>query len=178
MSPTAVESVAVIGAGPLGTRLALHCARAGFPVTLEDIMAGSLRRAADELAEAMARDVTTGRVTAEVAEQIRGRIAFASSVDDAAREATVVIEAVPDESESKLEIIVLLDKLCRPGTILATTATCLTVDEMAAMTFRPGDVVGLRTEAAPAGGLAVELVAGSGTSPQTVARLMKLAIPR
>jgi 3-hydroxybutyryl-CoA dehydrogenase len=173
-----VESVAVIGAGPLGTRLALHCARAGFPTTLEDLMAGSLRRASDELAATVAKDVAAGRLTAEDAEQIRSRVTFASSVDDAAREADVVIECVPDESESKLEIIVLLDKLCRPGTILATTATCLSVEDMAAMTFRPGEVVGLLTEATPEGGLSVELVAGPGTSSQTVARLLKLAVPR
>ncbi len=170
-----LQAVAVIGAGPLGMQFALHCARAGYRTILEDILPASLRRAADQLAAAVAAEVVRGELTAAAGEQIRGRVEFATSVEEAARQADLVIEAVPDESESKLEIIVFLDKLCRPGTILATTATCLTVADMAGMTFRATHVVGLLGRYSPSGQFEVELVAGPDTAAETMASLVPLA---
>ncbi len=170
-----VNTVAVIGARSLGASLALYSARAGFRTILEDIVPASLRRASHEVQTALAAEVACGALTAAAAEQSLARIEFATSVEEAARQADLVIEAVPDECESKLEIVVFLDKLCRPGTILATTATCLTVADLAAMTFRPDRVVGLLFVPEAGARLTLTVVAGPGTSAKTMASLLALS---
>ena len=68
---------------------------------------------------------------------------YAGSVEEAAREADFVIEAVPDEMESKIEIFTLLDKICRPATILASNTSCLSVTEIASVTYRMEKCVGM-----------------------------------
>ena len=72
------------------------------------------------------------------------RVEYADSVEDAAREADFVIEAVPDEMESKIEIFTLLDKVCRPATILASNTSSLSVTEIASVTYRAKKCVGMR----------------------------------
>jgi 3-hydroxybutyryl-CoA dehydrogenase len=71
------------------------------------------------------------------------RLEYAGSVDEAAREADLVIEAVPEEMESKVEIFTLLDKICRPGTILASNTSSLSVTEIASVTYRVKQCVGM-----------------------------------
>ena len=72
------------------------------------------------------------------------RVRYAGSVEEAAREADFVIEAVPDEMESKIEIFTLLDKICRPATILASNTSSLSVTEIASVTYRTEKCVGMR----------------------------------
>jgi 3-hydroxybutyryl-CoA dehydrogenase len=68
---------------------------------------------------------------------------YAGSVEEAAREADLVIEAVPEEMESKIEIFTLLDKICRPGTILASNTSSLSVTEIASVTYRTKKCLGM-----------------------------------
>ena len=68
---------------------------------------------------------------------------YADSVEGAAREADLVIEAVPEEMESKIEIFTLLDKICRPATILASNISCLSVTDIASVTYRAKKCVGM-----------------------------------
>src|SRR5262249_18762247 len=83
------------------------------------------------------------KVTSVDAEAAAGRIEYADSVEAAAREADLVIEAVPEELESKIEIFTLLDKVCRPGTILASNTSSLSVTEIAGVTYRASKCVGM-----------------------------------
>ncbi len=71
------------------------------------------------------------------------RIEYAGTVEEAARAADLVIEAVPEEMESKIEIFTLLDKICRPETILASNTSSLSVTEIASVTYRPKKCVGM-----------------------------------
>jgi 3-hydroxybutyryl-CoA dehydrogenase len=82
-------------------------------------------------------------VTARDADQAFARLGYASSVEEAAREADLVIEAVPEEMESKIEIFTLLDKICRPGTILASNTSSLSLTEVASVTYRATKIVGM-----------------------------------
>ena len=87
--------------------------------------------------------VELGKVNAGDADAAFSRIEYAGSVDEAARPADLVIEAVPEEMESKIEIFTLLDKICRPTTILASNTSSLSVTEIASVTYRAKKCVGM-----------------------------------
>ena len=133
MNP-AVITVAIIGAGPLGRRLAFHAARAGFRVILEDVMPASLRHAEEALRE-------------ELGPSAMPLVGFARTVEDAVRDADLAIDCVPDELESKLEIFSLLDRMAPPRTIFATPTTNLSIADLASCTYRPGQCIGLAVDA-------------------------------
>jgi len=90
-------------------------------------------------------------------------------VEEAARPADLVIEAVPDEMESKLEIFTLLDRICRPQTILASTTSSLSVSEIASISYRPGKILGMRFVQPVEEMQVLELVRGPGTEDATIA---------
>lgn len=122
------KTVAVIGAGPLGRWLALAAARAGFRVMLEDVMPSNLHHAQEELR----RQLSPPEAGAGIE-----NIAFMHSIEDAVREADLAIDCVPDELESKLEILWLLDRMAPPRTVLATPTTNLSIADLANCTYRP-----------------------------------------
>src|ERR1051326_2711258 len=115
-----IRTITVIGAGIRGREIAQICALGGFRTILEDILPATLRQAEDEIRSAFQRAIGAGELTRAQADAALARIEYASSVEQAAREADLVIEAVPEELESKIEIFTLLDKVARPATILAS----------------------------------------------------------
>jgi len=137
-----VTTVAIIGAGPLGRRLALGAARAGFRVLLEDVMPANLHHARESIRQ-------------ELDPHALPAVAFVSSIEDAVREADLVIDCVPDELESKLEILWLLDRMAPPRAVFATPSMRLSIADLAACTYRADRCIAI---AAPA----EELTAGEG----------------
>lgn len=138
-----VRTVAVIGAGIMGRGIAHAAALGGYRTILEDILPSALRRAGDEIRANLDKAVELGKVTADEAQGAMGRMEYAGAVDEVARAADLVIEAVPEEMESKIEIFTLLDKICRPETILASNTSSLSVTEIASVTYRPKKCVGM-----------------------------------
>src|SRR6201997_3707302 len=138
-----VKTVAVIGAGIMGRGIAQVAARGGYRTILEDLLPNALRRAESEIRIQLDRAAESGGVTADAAKAAFSRLEFAGSVEDAARQADLVIEAVPEELESKLEIFTLLDKICRPGTILASNTSSLSITEIASVSYRAKKCVGM-----------------------------------
>jgi 3-hydroxybutyryl-CoA dehydrogenase len=138
-----VRTVAVIGAGIMGRGIAHAAAIGGYRTILEDILPTTLRKAEVEIRTNLDKAVELGKVTKTDAEEALGRIEYASSVEQAAREADLVIEAVPEEMESKIEIFTLLDKVSRPHTILASNTSSLSVTEIASVTYRARNCVGM-----------------------------------
>ena len=162
-SKPGLSTVAIIGAGPLGRWLVLSAARAGFRVLLEDVMPANLHHA---------REALRGQLGPEAFLGAAPNVALVSTIEDAVRTADLAIDCVPDELESKLEILWLLDRMAPPRTVLATPTTRLSIADLANCTCRPDKCVSIAAEAS-------SLAAGSSnqillrttarTSPQTVA---------
>ena len=138
-----VKTIAVIGAGIMGRGIAHAAAVGGYRTILEDILPNALRRAETEIRANLDKSVELGKVTSADADAAFGRLEYASSVEEAARQADLVIEAVPEEMESKIEIFTLLDKVCRPTTILASNTSSLSITEIASVTYRAKKIVGM-----------------------------------
>ena len=138
-----VRTIAVIGAGIIGRGIAHAATLGGYRTILEDLFPNALRKAETEIRASLDQAVKLGQVNASDAEAAFSRLECAGSVDEAAREADLVIEAVPEEMESKIEIFTILDKICRPITILASNTSSLSVTEIASVTYRAKRCVGM-----------------------------------
>ena len=138
-----IKTVAVIGAGIMGRGIAHAAALGGYRAILEDLLPNALRKAETEIRANLDKAVELGKVNAADAHAALSRIEYAGSVDDAARQADLVIEAVPEEMESKIEIFTLLDKICRPSTILASNTSSLSITEISSVTYRAKKCVGM-----------------------------------
>jgi len=162
------ETVAIIGAGPLGRWLALQAARGGFRVLLEDVMPRNLHHAQEILRQQLGPEVLGNE---------RGPgVRFVSTIEDAVREADLAIDCVPDELESKLEIFCLLDRMAPPRTVLATPTTRLSIADLASCTYRRERCVAIAQEAsslAERGSGEILIRTTSHTSAETVALLTR-----
>jgi 3-hydroxybutyryl-CoA dehydrogenase len=138
-----IKTIAVIGAGTMGRGIAHVAALGGYRTILEDLLPGALRKAESEIRANLDKAVDLGKVPANAADSALARLEYAGSVEEAAREADLVIEAVPEELESKIEIFTLLDKVCRPGTVLATNTSSLSITEIAGVTYRASKCIGM-----------------------------------
>jgi 3-hydroxybutyryl-CoA dehydrogenase len=138
-----IKTIAVIGAGIMGRGIAQVAALVGYRTVLEDQLPGALRKAEGEVRRNLNKAVELDKLSSQEADAAFARLEYAGSVEEAAREADLVIEAVPEEMESKIEIFTLLDKICRPETILASNTSSLSVTEIASVTYRPKQCVGM-----------------------------------
>lgn len=164
-----IKAVAVIGAGSLGRSIAYAAALAGYQTIVEDILPASLRRVESEFRGHVDRMTAQGKLTGPEADAVLARLQYAGSVEQAARRADLVIEAVPDELESKLEIFTLLDKISKPHTILACTTATLSVTEIASITYRAGKILGMRFSNPVEAMEYLEIVRAVETDDETIA---------
>ena len=153
-------SVAIIGAGPFGRRLAWRAARAGFRVSLEDVLPSNLEHAR----EVIRRDFSAERLAEDAGRGIR----FVSSIEEAVREADLVIDCVPDELESKLEILWLLDRMAPPRTVFATPTTNLSIADLGACTYRADKCIAVAASPADLADLAARPAAEIRLSAATI----------
>jgi 3-hydroxybutyryl-CoA dehydrogenase len=158
-------TIAIIGAGPLGRWLAVRAARSSCRVLLEDVLPGALHHAREEIRRQLSAEALSGE-----------SIVFVHSIEDAVREADLTIDCVPDELESKLEILWLLDRMSPPQTVFATPTTQLSIEDLAACTYRPGQCIAIA--AAPAALAELQNSAGAEialkTGPATAAATVEL----
>jgi 3-hydroxybutyryl-CoA dehydrogenase len=138
-----VKTVAVIGAGIMGRGIAYAAALGGYRTILEDLLPNALRRAENEIRANLDKAAELGKIASTEAHAAFARLEYAGTVEEAARQADLVIEAVPEEMESKIEIFTLLDKICRPTTILASNTSSLSITEIASVTYRAKKILGM-----------------------------------
>jgi 3-hydroxybutyryl-CoA dehydrogenase len=138
-----IKTIAIIGAGIMGRGIAHVAALGGYRTVLEDLVPGALRKAESDIRANLDKAVELKKILPADANAAFKRLEYAGGVEDAAREADLVIEAVPEEMESKIEIFTLLDKICRPGTILASNTSSLSITEIASVTYRAKKCVGM-----------------------------------
>jgi 3-hydroxyacyl-CoA dehydrogenase len=171
LRPTA--KVAVIGAGTMGGGIAMALANIGIPVTLIDANQQGLDRGLARVRDNYAGSVSRGKLERAAMEQRLALIAGSVSIADV-QDADMVIEAVFEDMALKKEIFGQLDKLAKPGAILATNTSGLDVDEIAAATSRAADVVGAHFFSPAHVMKLLEVVRATRTAPGVIATLMDL----
>ena len=168
-----VKSAAVLGAGTMGGGIAICFANSGIPVTVLETDAKALERGLAGIRRNYDSLVERGRMKAEERDARLARIKGTLSFDDLGA-ADVVVEAVFEDLAIKKEVFRKLDKIAKRGAVLATNTSTLDVDDIAAETTRPGDVLGLHFfSPAPVMRL-LEVVRGKATAPDVMASGMKL----
>ncbi len=169
-----IREVAVIGLGTMGAGIAEVFARNGFAVTGIEVNPEALSRGLATLDASLGRAVSRGKLTEADHKEIFGRIRPAASLADAA-EADLVIEVVPEQMSIKHWVLQELDERCRPGTIIATNTSSLSVTAIAAGSAHPGRVLGMHFfNPAPVMRL-VEVVTTVRTDPATADTITDLA---
>jgi 3-hydroxybutyryl-CoA dehydrogenase len=152
--------IAIIGAGSEGAQLASLAVYAGLHTIVEDVFPSRLRGIENRMREE----------TADKREFDLKLLEFALTIEDALRNADVVIDSVPDELESKLEIFSLVDRMAPPRTILCSPLNAVGIGDLASCTYRADRCIGLRIEAGKQDWAkipTVTLVRGAITSDET-----------
>jgi 3-hydroxyacyl-CoA dehydrogenase len=169
-----IKSAAVVGAGTMGGGIAMVLANAGIPVLLKDADQPALDRGLATIQSNYANSVKRGRLTPQDAEARLQRITPTLSYDDFAR-ADLVIEAVFEGMALKKEVFRELDRVCKPGALLASNTSTLDVDEIASATSRPAYVIGTHFFSPANVMRLLEVVRGKATSHEVIATCMQLS---
>ena len=138
-----ITTVAVVGAGTMGHGIAHVAAQAGYRVALFDAFDGAAARGLERIRENLDKGVARGKVAAADRDAALARVRVAGSLEDAAADAGLVVEAVLESMDVKRELFAALDRVAPPAAVLATNTSSLSVAAIAAATARPGQVVGM-----------------------------------
>lgn len=167
-------SLAVVGAGLMGSGIAQVAAVSGHPVVLRDVTDAALERARSSIEKSLDRFVAKGKLDRSAADEALDRIRTTTDLD-AVQDAEVVVEAVFEKLDAKQSVFRELDQRCRADAVLATNTSAIPITSIAAVTERPESVVGTHFfSPVPMMGLC-ELVRGYKTSDATLARARAFA---
>jgi 3-hydroxybutyryl-CoA dehydrogenase len=138
-----IKTIGILGAGIMGRGIAYVSALGGFETVLQDVSAEALERAKRNIEDTLEKGVAAGKVTAEAAAAAKLRLKTTLGIEEIAAGAQMVIEAIPEKMDLKVEAFARLDHAAPKDTILASNTSSLSITEMAAATGRPGQVVGM-----------------------------------
>ena len=169
-----INQVAVIGAGTMGGGIAMNFANAGIPVRLLEVKEDALERGVAVIRKNYENTAKKGRITDEQVEQRMALIQPTLSYDDLS-DVDLVIEAVFENMDVKEAVFSELDRVCKPGAILATNTSTLDVDRIASFTQRPEDVMGMHFFSPANVMKLLENVRGEKTSDEVIATVMDLS---
>lgn len=175
MTIPGINKICVVGAGNMGHQIALCCAVAGYQVKCTDINEEILKKAENFADTYLPQRVAKGKMTEETAKQARANISFTSDMNEAARDADVVIEAVLENLDLKLKLFAQLDEICPPHTILATNSSFIVSSKIAPATNRPDKVCNMHFFNPAMVMKLVEVVSGPHTSEETAQKIFDLS---
>ena len=166
-----IKTVGILGAGTMGGGIAMNFLNVGIPVTIVEVQEAALERGLSVIRKNYERSRTAKP------EETEARMALLSgSLDfDKLADCDLIIEAVFERMDIKKDIFARLDKVAKPGAILASNTSYLDIDEIASVTSRPGDVIGLHFFSPANVMKLLEIVRGEKTAKDVIATSMKLA---
>lgn len=162
-----IKKVAVLGAGTMGNGIVQVAAQAGYQVAMRDIEDSFVSRGMDTIKNSLNKFVEKGKMQASEAEQVLARITPTTDFDVVA-DADLVVEAVPEKLDLKVEIFKELDQKCKPEAILGSNTSSLPITAIGAATKRPEQVVGIHFMNPVPLMRGVELVRARNTSDETL----------
>jgi 3-hydroxybutyryl-CoA dehydrogenase len=163
-----ITKVGVVGSGTMATGIIEVFIKAGYETVYVARSAEKIAAVRSALERSLTKGVQRGKLTEEAMAEALARVSGTSSLDDLA-DVDLVVEAVVEEIGVKTALFANLDEICKPGAVLATTTSSLPVVEMAAVTSRPADVVGMHFFNPAAIMRLVEIVAHVSTAPDVIA---------
>jgi 3-hydroxybutyryl-CoA dehydrogenase len=164
-----VKTIAVIGAGTMGRGIAYASALGGYRTILEDISHNKIHQAVAWIQRAFDEGVSRGKVEAAIRGAALKQLATANKVEDAIREADLIIEAVPEEMEMKMELFTIFDKFAKANAIFASNTSSLSITEMSDVTVCRERCIGMHFFNPVPKMKLIELVKTQLTSDETVA---------
>lgn len=170
-----MNKIAVIGSGTMGNGIAHTFAQFGYEVNLVDICQEALNKGLSTIAKNIDRQVAKGTLSEADKTNILKRIVTHTELSEGVAEADLVVEAATENMELKLKIFRELDTYCKPGAILASNTSSISITQIAAVTNRGGNVIGMHfMNPVPVMKL-VEVIRGYATSDETTALIMNLS---
>ncbi len=169
-----IRRVGIIGAGTMGGGIAMNFLSAGLPVTIVEMQQEALDRGAAVIRGNYEATAAKGRMKPEQVEAAMDALT-ATLAFDALADCDLVIEAVYEQMDVKKDIFTRLDAICKPGAILASNTSYLDIDEIAAATARPQDVVGMHFFSPANVMKLLEVVRGEKTAGDVLATVMAIA---
>ncbi|MDC0148271.1 3-hydroxyacyl-CoA dehydrogenase [Alphaproteobacteria bacterium] len=169
-----IQTVGIIGGGTMGGGIAMNFATAGLEVKIVETKADALERGLGVIQKNYQRSADRGRFPQEEVGERMNRITGTLELDSLA-DCDLIIEAVFEDMDLKKTIFTKLDEVCKPGAILATNTSALNIDEIAAVTKRPEDVIGLHFFSPANVMKLLEIVRADATADDVVATSMELA---
>ena len=170
-----VKTIAVIGAGTMGRGIAHAAAFGRYNTVLEDISRPMLEQAVAWIRQSFDEGVAKGKVEASVRDKALSLISTASNVEEAIRDADLIIEAVPEELEMKLELFTIFDKFAKTGTIFASNTSSLSITDFTDVTVSRDRCIGMHFFNPVPKMKLIELVRTPHTSDATVAACREVA---
>jgi len=168
-----IKKVGVIGAGTMGGGISMNFLQKGIPVTIVEMAQDALDRGVGVIRKNYDASAAKGRFKPEQVDQMMGILTPSLSLDDLA-DCDLIIEAVYENMDVKKDIFGKLDKIAKPGAILASNTSYLDVDEIATATSRPGDVLGMHFFSPANVMKLLEVVRGEKTAPDALATAMAI----
>jgi 3-hydroxybutyryl-CoA dehydrogenase len=164
-----VKTIAVIGAGTMGRGIAYASAFGGYRTVLEDISREMLEKATAWIERSLDDGVSRGKLPAHHRDHALSLISTATKVEDAIRDAELIIEAVPEEMEMKMELFTIFDKFAKPGAIFASNTSSLSISDMSDVTVAKERCIGMHFFNPVPKMRLIEIVRTPLTSDETVA---------
>lgn len=174
VKPREIRKAAIIGAGTMGGGIAMAFVNGGIPVTILEMNKEALDRGLGVIDKNYGISVSRGSLSPEAHKKRMALFTPTTSYDDLA-DADIIIEAVFEEMAVKKEVFTKLDTVAKPGAILASNTSYLNIDEIAAMTKRPQDVLGLHFFSPANVMKLLEIVRGRATAPEVIATALATA---